>query len=107
MRYSFKVLEVFNTEIPRGYIPENKAFELEEDAKDVIFELITLKKGEWAKEVRNYIELRSFLRAVEILETQRWSNTIKYALHAARILAALPEEKPRVRHVISVWRAKN
>ena len=106
MKYSLKVMTVFNTEIPRGYIPENKAFELEEDAKDVIFELITPKKGEWAKEVRNYIELRSFLRVVEILEEQQWSNTIKYALHAARILAALPEEKPRVHRVVRVWRAQ-
>lgn len=107
MKYSLKVMTVFNTEIPQGYMPENKAFELEENCKDVLFELIYPKKTIWASEVRNYVELESFSRVVEILEAQKWSNTIKYALHAARILAALPEEKPRVRHIIGVWRAKN
>lgn len=107
MRFSAKTISVYNTGIPKNYMTINEAYVLEEDAKDVIFELITPKKGEWAREVRNYIELRSFARAIEILESQQWNETIKYALHAAKILAALPPEKPRVRHVVSVWRAKN
>ncbi len=106
MKYSLKVLTVYNTEIPKGYVALNRAYELEEDAKDAIFELITPKKGEWAREVRNYIELRSFARVVEILESQQWSETIKYALHAAKILAALPPEKSRTHHVVHVWRAQ-
>lgn len=106
MKYSVKVMTVFNTEIPQGYIPENKAFELGEDCKDVLFELIYPKKTIWASEVRNYVELESFPRVVEILEAQKWNNTIKYALHAAKILAALPPEKPRIHHIVRVWRAQ-
>lgn len=105
MRFSMKVISVFHTEIPKGYMPLNKAYDLAEDCKDVLFELIYPKKVAWAAEVRNYVELKSFARVVEILERQEWDNTIKYALHAARILAALPADRQKVRPIVGVWRA--
>lgn len=105
MKVSMKVISVWNTEIPRGYVPINKIYELKEDCKDVLFELIYSKRNNLAKEIRNYVELESFQRIIEILEDQKWSKSIKYALHAARILAALPADQQKVRPVVGVWRA--
>lgn len=102
-----KLIKLVNTQIPKGYVTPKAAYELTEDAKDVLAELLYTKKAAWAKEARNLAEIGAYTRLVSYLESQVWSDTVKYSLHAARILAALPEEKPRTRHIVGVWRAKN
>ena len=101
-----KIIKLANTQVPKGYLTPKAAYELKEDAKDVLAELLYTKKAAWAKEARNLAEIGAYTRLVTHLENQVWSDTIKYALHAARILAALPEEKPHVRHVVGVWRTQ-
>lgn len=100
-----KIIKLANMQVPKGYVAPKAAYELKEDAKDALAELLYTKKAAWAKEARNLAEIGAYARLVTYLENQIWSDTVKYALHAARILAALPEEKPRVRHIVSVWRA--
>lgn len=100
-----KLIKLINTQVPKGYVPPKAAYELKEDAKDVLAELLYTKKAAWAKEARNLAEIGAYTRLVTHLENQVWNDTVKYALKAARILAALPPEKPRVRHVVRVWHA--
>ena len=101
-----KLLKLINMQVPKGYIAPRVAYEIKEDAKDVLAELLYTKKAAWAKEARNLAEIGAYARLVTYLENQVWNNTVKYALHAARILAALPGEKPRTRHIVGVWRAE-
>ena len=101
-----KIIKLANTQVPKGYLTPKATYELKEDAKDVLAELLYTKKATWAKEARNLAEIGAYTRLVSYLASQVWSDTVKYSLHAARILAALPEEKPHVKHIVSVWRAQ-
>ena len=101
-----KLIKLINMQVPKGYITPKVAYEIKEDTKDILAELLYTKKAAWAKEARNLAEIGAYTRLVTHLENQVWGDTVKYALHAARILAALPEEKPRVRHIVGVWRAQ-
>lgn len=101
-----KIIKLVNTQVPKGYVTPKAAYELKEDAKDALAELLYTKKAAWAKEARNLAEIGAYTRLVSYLESQVWNDTVKYALKAARILAALGAQEPkRVKPQILVWRA--
>lgn len=101
-----KLIKLVNTQIPKGYVTPKAAYELTEDAKDVLAELLYTKKAAWAKEARNLAEIGAYTRLVSYLESQVWSDTVKYALKAARILVAVDSQQPQrpARPKILVWR---
>lgn len=101
-----KLIKLVNTQIPKGYVTPKAAYELKEDAKDALAELLYTKKAAWAKEARNLAEIGAYTRLVTHLENQVWSDTVKYALKAARILVAVEAQQPQrtVRPKILVWR---
>lgn len=100
-----KLIKLINTQVPRGYIAPKVAYEIKEDTKDALAELLYTKKAAWAKEARNLAEIGAYTRLVTHLENQVWNDTVKYALKAARILAALGAQEPKkVKPQILVWR---
>ena len=100
-----KLIKLINMQVPKGYITPKVAYEIKEDTKDVLAELLYTKKAAWAKEARNLAEIGAYTRLVTHLENQVWNDTVKYALKAARILAALGAQEPKkVKPQILVWR---
>ena len=101
-----KLIKLINTQVPKGYVPPKTAYELKEDAKDALAELLYTKKAAWAKEARNLAEIGAYTRLVSYLESQVWNDTVKYALKAARILVAVEAQQPQrtTRPKILVWR---
>lgn len=102
-----KIIKLANMQVPKGYVAPKAAYELKEDAKDALAELLYTKKVAWAKEARNLAEIGAYTRLVTHLENQVWNDTVKYALKAARILVAVEAQQPQktVRPKILVWRA--
>lgn len=101
-----KIIKLVNMQVPKGYVAPRTAYELKEDAKDALAELLYTKKAAWAKEARNLVEIGAYTRLVSYLESQVWSDTVKYSLHAARILVAVEAQQPQrtTRPKILVWR---
>ena len=101
-----KIMRLANMQVPKGYVAPRAAYELKEDAKDVLAELLYTKKAAWAKEARNLAEIGAYTRLVSYLESQVWSDTVKYALKAARILVAVEVQQPQRtgKPKILVWR---
>ena len=101
-----KLIKLINMQVPKGYIAPKVAYEIKEDTKDVLAELIYTKKAAWAKEARNLAEIGAYTRLVSYLESQVWNDTVKYALKAARLLVAVEAQQPQrtARPKILVWR---
>ena len=101
-----KIIKLANMQVPKGYVAPKAAYELKEDAKDALAELLYTKKAAWAKEARNLAEIGAYTRLVSYLESQVWNDTVKYALKAARILVAVEAQQPQriARPKILVWR---
>lgn len=101
-----KIIKLANMQVPKGYVEPRTAYELKEDAKDALAELLYTKKAAWAKEAHNLAEIGAYTRLVTYLESQAWSDTVKYALKAARILVAVEAQQPQriARPKILVWR---